>query len=112
MIEITAIITALVTAAKDTAMVTSAADKGAYRRSTIFPCIFEIIKEDDECEKDCWITCIEINPGAKKVIKETPSTSPLSVPKAKDRTSKNSNEEINGEKSVCAQTFKNLKVSF
>ena len=23
------------------------------RRSTIFPCIFPIIKDDDECEKDC-----------------------------------------------------------
>ena len=48
-----AIITALVTAAKEIAMVTSAGDKGAYKRSTMFPCIFEIIKEDDECEKDC-----------------------------------------------------------
>ena len=45
-------------------------------------------------------------------MKETPSTSPLSVPIAKDKTSKNSNEEISGEKSVCAQTFKNLNVSF
>ena len=48
-----AIIIDLVTAAKDTAIVTSAADKGAYKRSTIFPCIFEIMKEDEECEKDC-----------------------------------------------------------
>ena len=45
-------------------------------------------------------------------MKETPSTSPLSVPIAKDKTNKNSNEEISGEKSVCAQTFKNLNVSF
>ena len=43
-----AIITALVTEANETAMVTSAADKGAYKRSTIFPWIFPIIKEDDE----------------------------------------------------------------
>mgnify|MGYP003320836870 CR=1 FL=1 len=28
-----------------------------------------IIKEEDECEKDCWITCIAIKPGAKNVIK-------------------------------------------
>ena len=112
MIEITAIITALVTAAKDTAIVTSAADKGAYRRSTIFPCIFEIMKDDDEWEKDCWITCIEINHGAKKDMNETPRTFPLSVPMAKDKTSKNNSEEISGEKSVCAQTFKNLKTSF
>ena len=32
-------------------------------------------------------------------MKETPRISPLSAPIAKDRTSKNSNEEINGEKS-------------
>ena len=38
-------------------------------------------------------------------MKETPRTSPLSVPIAKDKTNKNSNEEISGEKSVCAQTF-------
>ena len=56
--------------------------------------------------------CIEINPGAKKVINETPNTSPLSAPIAKDKTNKNNNEEIKGEKSVCAQTFKNLNVSF
>ena len=55
---------------------------------------------------------MEINPGSKKVINETPRTSPLSAPIAKDKTSKNSKEEISGEKSVCAQTFKNLKDSF
>ena len=58
------------------------------------------------------MTCIEINPGAKNVTKETPNTSPLSDPIAKDKTSKNSKEDIKGEKSVCAQTFKNLRVSF
>ena len=45
-------------------------------------------------------------------MKETPRTSPLSAPIAKDKTNKNSKEEISGEKSVCAQTFKNLKASF
>ena len=45
-------------------------------------------------------------------MKETPRTSPLSAPIAKDRTSKNNKDEIKGEKSVCAQTFKNLNVSF
>ena len=45
-------------------------------------------------------------------MKETPRTSPLSDPIANDKTNKNSNEEISGEKSVCAQTFKNLNVSF
>jgi hypothetical protein len=70
------------------------------------------MNEEDECEKDCCITCIEINPGAKKVINGTPRTSLLSDPIAKDKTSKNNKEDIKGEKSVCAQTFKNLKVSF
>ena len=107
-----AIITALVTEANETAMVTSAADKGAYKRSTIFPWIFPIIKEDDEWEKDCWITCIEINPGAKNVIKDTPRISPLSAPIAKDKTNKKSKEEMSGEKSVCAHTLRNLKTSF
>ena len=33
-------------------------------------------------------------------MKETPKTSPLSVPMAKDKTNKNNKDEINGEKSV------------
>ena len=37
---------------------------------------------------------------------------PLSLPMAKDKTSKKSNAEIRGEKIVCIQTFKNLKTSF
>ena len=47
-IEIAAIMKLLVTAAKQTEIVTSAADKGAYKRSTIFPCILPIIKDEDE----------------------------------------------------------------
>ena len=38
----------LVTEAKDIETVTSVADNGAYSRSTIFPWIFPIIKDDDE----------------------------------------------------------------
>ena len=52
-IEITTIIILLVTAAKIIANVTSAADKGANKVSTIFPCIFPIIKDEAECENPC-----------------------------------------------------------
>ena len=45
------IITLLVTAAKMIDNETSIADSGAYKISTMFPCIFEIIKELVECEK-------------------------------------------------------------
>ena len=99
-IDITAIITLLVTAASDIAKVTSIADKGAYKISTIFPCILLIIKEEDECEKDCWITCIAIKPGAKNVINGTPNTSSLVDPRAKDKTIKKRSEETSGEKIV------------
>jgi hypothetical protein len=58
------------------------------------------------------MTCIEINPGAKKEIKGTPRTFPLSAPIARDKTSKKSKDEISGEKIVCIQTIKNLKTSF
>ena len=34
----------------------------------MFPCIFPIIKDEDEWEKDCCITCMAIKPGAKKFI--------------------------------------------
>ena len=87
-------------AAKDTAIVTSAADNGAYRRSTIFPCIFEIIKEEEEWENDCCIICIAIKPGARKITNGTPSTFPLSDPIARDSTNKKSKDEISGENNV------------
>ena len=107
-----AIIKLLVVAAKLTASVTSAGDKGAYKISTMFPWIFPIIKEEEEWENDCWITCIAINPGAKKTINGKPSISDLLFPKARDKTNKNNKEEINGDKSVWIQTIKNLNTSF
>ena len=102
----------LVTDASVIAIVTSPADNGAYKISTIFPCTFPIIKEEEEWEKDCWITCIAIKPGAKKLIKGTPKTFPLSVPMANDKTNKKSNAETRGEKMVWIQTLRNLKTSF
>ena len=53
-----------------------------------------------------------IKPGAKKVIKGTPNTLPLSDPIAKDKTSKKSKDETSGEKIVCIHTIKNLRTSF
>ena len=41
-----------------------------------------------------------IKPGAKKEIKETPKTSPLSDPIAKDKTIKNKRDDTRGEKIV------------
>ena len=58
------------------------------------------------------MTCMAINPGARKDMNETPNISPLPVPIARDRTNKNKRDEIKGEKIVCTQTIKNLKVSF
>ena len=43
----------LVHAAKMIAMVTSPAVRGAYKISTIFPCIFQIIIDEDEWENAC-----------------------------------------------------------
>ena len=53
-----------------------------------------------------------IKPGAKKLINETPKTSPLSLPIARDNTSKKSSAEMSGEKIVCIHTIKNLNTSF
>ena len=69
--------------------VTSEAESGAPIKSTIFPIILPINNDEDECEKDCWITCIEINPGAKNSIYGTPKTLGLSLPIAKEITNKN-----------------------
>ena len=49
---------------------------------------------------------------AKKLMKDTPKTSPLSLPIAKDKTNRKSKADTNGEKIVCAQTIRNLKHSF
>ena len=54
-------------AAKLTANVTSAADKGAYKISTIFPWIFPIMKEEEEWEKDCVGNCPGINYLANQI---------------------------------------------
>ena len=52
-IEIMVIIMLLVIAASIIANVTSAGERGAIKVSIIFPCIFHIIKDEDECEKLC-----------------------------------------------------------
>ena len=104
--------TLLVIAANVTASVTSAGESGACKISTIFFWIFPIIKDEEEWENDCWIICIAIKPGARKLINEVPKTSPLSFPMAKFKTAKNNKAEIIGEKIVWIQTIKNLKTSF
>ena len=55
---------------------------------------------------------MQIIPGARKVIKGTPKTSPLSLPIANDKTSKNNNPEIRGENKVCIHTTKKRNTSF
>ena len=88
-IETMQIIIDLVTEAKTIAKVTSAADNGLPIKSTIFPMTLPINIEEEECEKACWITCIDISPGAKNSMNGKPKTSPLSSPHAIDITIKN-----------------------
>ena len=90
----------LVQAAKLVAKVTSPAGKGAYKTSTIFPCIFPIIIDEEEWEKACCITCIAIKPGAKNVIKGNPKTSPLSFPIASESTNQNKRDVTKGDITV------------
>ena len=52
-----------------------------------------------------------IRPGAKKLIKEKPNTSTLSFHKASVSTDKNNKLDTSGDKSVCAQTIRNLLIS-
>ena len=111
-IQTKAIITLLVQAAKVMAKVISPAVRGAYKISTILPWILPIIIEEEEWEKACCITCIAINPGARKVINGKPKTSPLSLPIARERTIKNKREVTSGDITVCMATIKNLKTSF
>ena len=49
-----------------------------------------------------------IRPGAKKLIKGKPNTSPLSFPIAREIIDKNNKLEISGENKVWTQTLKNL----
>ena len=99
-------------AARFVANVISMAVSGAYKISTILPCILPIIIDDDECENDCCITCIAINPGARKLINENPKTSPLSFPIANERTNKNKSEVTIGEIIVWIATIRNLSTYF
>ena len=88
-------------AAKVMAIVISPGLSGAYNISTSVFCIFPIIIDDAECEKDCCIIPdIHISPGAKKVMKEKPKTLDLSLPIANERTSKKRSDVISGEKIV------------
>ena len=73
-IETMQIINDLVTDAKTIANVTSAEDNGLPIKSTMFPITLPINIDDEECEKACWITCIDISPGAKNSIKGKPKT--------------------------------------
>ena len=88
-IDTVQIINDLVTDAKTIAKVTSAADNGLPIKSIMLPITLPISIDDEECEKACWITCIEIRPGAKNSINGKPKTSPLSSPQAIDITIKN-----------------------
>ena len=107
-----AIIILLVMAAKFIAVTISPAVKGAYKISTIFPWIFPIIIDEDECAKACWITCIAIKPGAKNVIKGKPRTFSLPLPIANESTKRNKRDVTNGEITVWIATIKNLNTSF
>ena len=111
-IETRQIINDLVTEAKTIAKVTSAADNGLPIKSTMFPITLPINIDDEECEKACWITCIDISPGAKNSIKGKPKTSPLSSPHAIEITIKNRIPVKTGPTIVCPNTIKNRKVSF
>ena len=112
MIDVIAIIKLLVQAAKFIASVISPAVRGAYKISTILPCILPIIIVEEEWENACCITCIAIRPGAKKVIKGKPKTSPLSFPMANESTSKNRSDVTRGDIIVWIKTIKNLSTSF
>ena len=92
-----AIIKLLVTPAKIVANVTSLADNGAYKISTMFPCILPIIIDDEVWEKACCIICIAISPGARKVINGNPKASPLSFPIANESTIRNKIADTRGE---------------
>ena len=50
------------------ATVTSIADSGGYKISTMFPWILEIIKEELVFANEFCIICIAINPGTKKIV--------------------------------------------
>ena len=87
----------LVIPPKMIAKVTSPADRGGYKISTILPCIFDIIKEEVVLAKAFCIICIAINPGTKKVVNLYPKTSDLSEPIAKLNTAKKRSKVTNGE---------------
>ena len=111
-IETMQIINDLVTDAKTIANVTSAEDKGLPLKSTMFPITLPINIDEEECEKACCITCIDISPGAKNSINGKPKTSPLSSPQATDMTIKNRIPVRTGPAIVWPETIRKRNVSF
>ena len=87
----------LVIPPKINANVTSLGDRGGYKISTILPCIFDIIKEEDVFANAFCIICIAINPGTKKVVNLCPKISDLSEPIAKLNTAKKRSKVTIGE---------------
>ena len=106
------IIKDLVTEASIIPKVTSAADNGLPIKSIMLPIIFPINIDEEEWEKACWITCIEISPGAKNIMNGKPKTLPLSSPQAIEITIKNRIPVKTGPKTVWPNTIKKRRVSF
>ena len=82
------------------ATVTSSADRGGYKRSTMLPCILEMTNEDDVLAKEFCIICITIKPGTKKIVYLYPRTSALPFPIAKLNTPKKRRNVTIGERIV------------
>ena len=111
-VETEAINNPLTAEANVIANTTSDDDKGLCTTSVIVPIIFPIIKEELECAKLCWMTCIIINPLAKNLTYGTPKTSVLWSPIASEITVKNNMLVNIGPNKVWPETVKNLKTSF
>ena len=73
--------------------------------STMLPCTLAITIEDEVLAKAFWITVIIMMPGAMKVVKGTPITSPRRGPMAMEKITMKSPAVTSGARRVCVQTF-------
>ena len=85
---------------------------GVINKSIIFPCIFILIIELEEFEKEFCSELIIIKPGARKFIYKFASSLSNLLPITIEKTNININELKIGPIIVWAGIFRNLNVSF
>ena len=92
--------------------VSSQADSGGIRISTMLPCTLEITRVEEVLAKAFWAMAIMISPGARKTGKAMPATERPAPPSARVKMARNSKVVTMGAIKVWVKTLRNRRTSF